>query len=175
MKKRIVLLLVLLTVFSALCGCGKESGESTEDPITEVALGMTLQEAMEVEPTLSDKEGKGYICSRSFADEEGTLLISFNSMEGEPKVISILWDARPTDGNGKAAYDALFSTLKKIYGRPYTSRDKKDVEGVTGVCDEAQAQWKEDEYTVSVTYIEYHESGMCQILYRKQINMDLGF
>lgn len=163
MKRLFTGIIILLSILS-LCACG---GNKADDPITKVELGMTLEQALEVESALAEQEGKGYSCSKNYADAEGTMLISLAPNEEEKTVFSILWSVDPTDGKGKEVYDKLFSDLKSAYGNPKTSNDKKDVESVTGVHDAAQAQWEFKDYTVSCTYIEYHESGKCQIQYKK--------
>ncbi len=170
MKRLLTGIIILLSILS-LCACGGKA----DDPITKVTLGMTLEQAMEAEPALIEYEGKGYSCSKNYADAEGTMLISLSPYDGEETVFSILWQVDPTDGNGKKVYDILFSDLQKAYGKPKLSNDKKDVESVTGIHDEAQARWEFEDYTVSCTYIEYHESGMCQIQYKRSKTADSIF
>ena len=166
MKKLFAFILILLSI-SSLLACGQKNAD---DPITKVAPGMSFEQAMEAEPTLTEYEGKGYSCSKTFADAEGTLLVSLSPLDENKTVFSILWQIDPTDGKGKDVYDALFSGLRATYGKPALSRDEKDVASVTGTYDAAQAQWQLKEYSVSCTYIEYHESGKCQIQYKKAAN-----
>ena len=167
MKKKMSSLLIILTTLTMLLSLSSCGNAGAEDPITKAAPGMTLREATEAEPALAEDDGKGYSCDKNYMDTEGKLLISFNSYEGEPTVMNILWQADPTDGSGKAVSDALLADLKKCYGKPDQSVDKKDVTSVTGVHDEANARWNSKEYTISVTYIEYKESGKCQIQYKR--------
>ena len=155
---------IVLIAMMILGACG---GKKADDPITKIELGMTLEQAMEAEPELTVYEGKGYSCSKSYADAEGTMLISLSPFDGDDSVFTVLWQLDPTDGNGKSVYDKLFSDLKNAYGKPRISNDNTDVESVTGIHDEAQALWKFKDYTVSCSYIEYPESGKCQIQYKR--------
>ena len=92
-----------------------------------------------------------------------------NAPEDEEKtVIGILWSIDPTDGNGRPVYDELFSVLKRIHGRPKRTVDSKDVESIAGIHDEASSRWEYDKYAVSCSYIEYKESGRCQVMYKIQ-------
>ncbi len=165
MKRLFTGIIILLSILS-LCACGEKKAD---DPITKVTLGMTLEQAIEAEPALAEYEEKGYSCSKTYANAEGTMLISLAPSDEEETVFGILWQTDPTDGKGKEVYDTLFSDLQKTYGKPKMSNDKKDVESVTGIHDAAQARWELKDYTVSCTYIEYHASGKCQIQYKKNV------
>lgn len=170
MKKGIVLIFVLTMSLVMLCSCGKNK----EDPITKVALGMSYEEAVKIEPELTELAENHSKCSKTCAGAEGILTLSLFGLNGDPEVTSVKWDTRPTDGNGKKVYDDLFSALKSCYGKPGVSSDKKDIESATGIYDSAQARWEFEDFTVSFSYIEYHESGMCQVLYHKDIVLDLN-
>ena len=86
--------------------------------------------------------------------------------DDEKTVIRILWAIDPKDGNGRTVYDELFSELKRIHGRPKRTVDNKDVDSITGIHDEAGSWWEYDKYSVSCSYIEYKESGRCQVMYK---------
>ena len=161
MKKRLVcILLPLLLLFPALFSCRQKEAKL---PVTQVTLGMTFEEAAACEPSLSADERGRYTCPKTYAGVEGGLLVGFSSTGDVKTVNSILWSADPTDGNGKAVYDELFASLGNTFGKLKTAQDNQGVESFTGVLDEAKAQWEKDDFVVSCFYIEYHESGYCQI------------
>lgn len=169
LKRKLTILCLVLPLILLLSSC---VGKTGNDPITAIELGFTQEQALEKEPTLSEYDEHELSCERYYADTKGTLLVYFNALEGAPEAMSIKWIAEPTDGMGKATYDALFSSLKKCYGKPKISRDNENVEGdITGTHSEAQARWDFDAYSVSVSYIYYPDSGKCQILYHRTGNV----
>ncbi|MDI9498117.1 MAG: hypothetical protein QM270_06485 [Bacillota bacterium] len=161
MKRRIAAVIIVF-LFLPLCACGEKSGEG---PVTAVALGSTLKQAMKLEPALGSYKEHQYTCSKNYEGAEGTLLIYCTALADEETVTSILWTAQPTGGNGKAVYDTLFSVLRKLHGKPGRCSDEKDVEALVGVYSEAQAQWQLTDCTVRCSYIEYRDSGLCEIQY----------
>lgn len=163
---------IILLLLLSLCACGKNVETAKDDPITAVALGMTLKRARELEPELSEHDEGEYSCSKSFAGAEGKLLVTFTSAKDEATVIHILWTVDPTDGKGRAVYDALFAELKKTHGEPAVSSDEMDVESIIGTYDEAKAEWQFDGYTVHCTYMNLRDSGFCQIQYVKKIHIN---
>ena len=167
MRKFFALLSILLLLSLAACG------GSREDPVTSAAPGLTKEETIEKEPTLSDYDENQLSCDKSYADTQGTLLVSFCSAEGTDTVESIRWIAEPADGTGKETYDALFAALKKCYGKPAMKKDRENVEGALGSCyDEAAARWDFDEYSVSCSYYCSQVNGKCQIIYNRSIAAD---
>ena len=103
---------IVLIAMMILGACG---GKKADDPITKIELGMTLEQAMEAEPELTVYEGKGYSCSKSYADAEGTMLISLSPFDGDNSVFTVLWQLDPTDGNGKSVYDIPTIIPKLLY------------------------------------------------------------
>ncbi len=169
------LLLCCLTALFLLSACGRKNGT---DPITAAELGSTLEQAAEADPTLTeyseDERSIDIDMNYSYAGAEGRLLMYFYASEGEPVLMDVKWICEPTDGSGKAVYDELFAALRKCYGKPQISRDRKNVtEGVAMEHDEAQAKWDHDGYSVSCTYYELHNGGRCQIIYHRWIRNSL--
>lgn len=164
---------IILFIFLSLSACGRNVEKAKEEPITAVALGMTLKQAMELEPALSEYDEGEYSCSKSFAGAEGKLLVTFSSAKAEATAIHILWTVDPTDGKGKDVYDALFAALEKIHGEPAVASDETDVESIVGVYDEAKVQWQFDGCTVHCTYTDLHDSGFCQVQYVKKVHIGL--
>ena len=170
---------LLLCCFAAMfliSACGRKNGT---DPITAAELGSTLEQAAEADATLTEySEDEGPInieMNYNYAGADGKRLMYFYAPEGEPLLTDVKWICEPTDGSGKAVYDELFAALKKCYGKPKVSRDRKNVtEGVALEHDEAQAQWEYDDYSVSCTYYELHDGGRCQIIYHRGIRNSIN-
>lgn len=173
--KRIIIWITVLVLCLNLGGCSTQSHKS---PVTDITLDMTLAEVLEHEPELLTEDDSTYTCKKAFAGEEGTLLIRLSLPEdgsSTKTVSSIVWDLRPDNGSGKAVYDSLYSSLKQNYGKPKQSRNNKNVKAVTGEYDEAGALWNLDGRKVSCSYIEYHKTGMCQVLFEESIKLSLTF
>ncbi len=169
MKKAILILILLLT--AALLGCcgGGEGGSgetAAADPVCPVELGSTMEQASAAEPELTDYELPNCLaCDKTVGGVPGKLLVYFDAMAGEPLVRSVLWNAEPEDGSGPDLYDSLYAGLCERYGQPETEGDEQ-ADPAAGAS--RQALWQGTDWRVSLFYIEYSESGVCQLSYERE-------
>lgn len=177
-KKASWLAAVLLSAL-LLCGCygGGVDGEddsgagagvsSAKDPVCTVELGAAPEAAVTAEPELTDYEKEHCLaCDKTVGGVTGKLLVDLDPADAA--VQSVVWNAEPEDGRGKSLYDRLYAGLRECYGKPDLDQADDDVAAAGGTYDSARSGWQITGGRVELTYIEYQDSGLCQIRYERR-------
>lgn len=154
--KRVAVFLLTLTFVLCFAACG-----GGDDPVTAIRPGMTREEALKLEPDLTESGKNGMLhCKRSLGGTEGWLFVNFSTAKTGEIVQNVGWDAEPQE-NGEKVYRALLSGLKSCYGKPTDSAEVK----TGGNSVRYTAIWSTETYLGKLTCTENTETGAARVSY----------